>query len=142
MVSVEHSSPEAKIQKHADLVGTFHRVAGIGPGYQVLKILDERYAWICLYETDEEARYPIEDVRLDPHPDAPLPNGDRANDIMSQVSSEQAQGLIGQWRRIGKYGPRYEVVSIASRSDAMIRVHTTDEVTDYPISEILKDPVD
>ena len=55
--------------KAEELVGTFHRIAGIGPVYQALGITDEVCARIELLETGELAPYRIEDVRLDPHPD-------------------------------------------------------------------------
>jgi hypothetical protein len=141
MASVELTSSSIATQRDADLIGTYHRIAGIGPGYQVLKILDERYAWICLYETDEEVRYRIEDIRLDPHPDDSAPDFAQF-DTPKKVDANLTSALIGQRRKIGKFGPRYQVVSIASGTDAMIRLDASDEDTDYPISEILNDPVD
>ena len=53
----------------SNLIGTYHRIAGIGPSYQVLTILDERYASIVLLETGETVKYRLEDIELDPHPD-------------------------------------------------------------------------
>ncbi len=51
------------------LIGTYHRIAGIGPSYAVIDILDDGYASIEMLETGEHVRYRIADVRLDPHPD-------------------------------------------------------------------------
>ena len=51
------------------LVGTYHRIAGIGPSYEVLALVDERNAKIEVLETGEQVEYPIEDILLDPHPD-------------------------------------------------------------------------
>ena len=57
-------------------------------------------------------------------------------------SSDLPLNLVGQWRRFGPYGPRYEVISIEDERDATVRVHTSGEVTRYGIAEILADPVD
>ena len=51
------------------LIGTFHRIAGIGPSYEVLELVDAKSARIVVLETGEQAAYPIEDIWLDPHPD-------------------------------------------------------------------------
>ena len=50
----------------ADLVGTFHRVAGIGPVYEVIGTTDAGNVSICLVESGEIVDYPIADARLDP----------------------------------------------------------------------------
>ena len=50
--------------------------------------------------------------------------------------------LVGQWKRFGPFGPRYEVLSIRDDTHAMIKVHTSGEITEYKISSILEDPVD
>ena len=60
----------------------------------------------------------------------------------SAVSADEAKKLIGEWRRFGKYGPRYEVLAVLSGTEAKIRVHTSGEITKYSIAEILNDPVD
>ena len=62
------ATKEAPIRAR-DLIGTYHRIAGIGPSYEVVGIVDERYASILLLETGETVSYRIEDIRIDPHPD-------------------------------------------------------------------------
>ena len=59
-----------KTSTNSSLVGTYHRIAGVGPSYEVLSILDDKYASIMLLETGETVKYRLEDIRLDPHPDA------------------------------------------------------------------------
>ena len=49
-----------------DLVGTLHRFGDLGPVYEVVGIEDEGFATICLVESGRTARYPVEEVRLDP----------------------------------------------------------------------------
>ena len=48
------------------LVGSLRRIAGIGPAYEVLRIIDDRNAPILVLESGQEADYPIADVLLDP----------------------------------------------------------------------------
>ena len=139
-------TPQAELdQDPKELVGTLHRIAGIGPAYEVLKILDERYALILLYETGEEEKYRIDDIRLDPHPDDVWRNAAAFEQSVSNrhaaVAPAWAGNLVGQHRKIGKYGSRYQVLEIVSKTDARIRVETSDEDHFYPISEILVDPV-
>jgi hypothetical protein len=145
MANIAHASTETATRPNEDLVGTCHRIAGIGPPYEVLKILDECYALIQFYESGEEERYRIEDIRLDPHPDeiwrnaAATDKGTGSRD--EPVSSMEAKALVGQHRKIGRYGSRYQVKEILNKADARIRVETSDEDYVYPIAEILNDPV-
>jgi len=145
MANIAQASTVTTTRPGEDLVGTCHRIAGIGPPYEVLKILDERYALIQFYETGAEERYRIEDIRLDPHPDeiwqnaAATDKGTRNRD--EPVSPAEAMALVGQHRKIGRYGSRYEVMEILNKTDARIRVETADDDYVYPIAEILNDPV-
>jgi hypothetical protein len=49
-----------------DLVGTLHRFGDIGPVYEVIGVEDEGFVTVRLVESGTTARYPIEEVRLDP----------------------------------------------------------------------------
>ena len=55
---------------HVSLVGQFRRIAGIGPAYEVLRIVSETEARIMVVESGEEVDYPIADIFLDPDADA------------------------------------------------------------------------
>ena len=58
-------------------------------------------------------------------------------------ATDRSVALVGTWRRFGPYGPRYEILSIDDDArQATIRVHTSGEITKYPIADILADPVD
>ena len=50
----------------ADLVGTYHRIAGIGPPYEVVAVAGPGKVRICLLESGDTAEYPVEEVREDP----------------------------------------------------------------------------
>ena len=55
--------------------------------------------------------------------------------------------LVGSFRRIGLIGPPYEVLGPAPSSDAgqaRMRIHLfeSNEDVDYPVEEILKDPIE
>ena len=55
--------------------------------------------------------------------------------------------LIGSVRRFGLAGPPYEIVGMASPSptgEPQMRIHVleSDEEADYPVGDILNDPVD
>jgi hypothetical protein len=56
------------IEKKPDdeLVGTLHRFGDIGPVYEAVGVEDEGFVTICLVESGDRARYPAEEVRLDP----------------------------------------------------------------------------
>ena len=58
------------------------------------------------------------------------------------IPGEAAARLVGEWRRFGRYGPRYQVLSIESDTEAKIKVHTSGEIAFYPISDLLADPED
>ena len=49
----------------ADLVGTFGRIGGIGPVFEVLGPADGDLVRICLLESGEEIDYPAADARAD-----------------------------------------------------------------------------
>ncbi len=48
--------------------------------------------------------------------------------------------LIGAYKRIGHFGPAYEVLRILSRDEAVIVLIETGEELAYPIQDILTDP--
>jgi hypothetical protein len=56
------------------LVGEHRSIGPDGPTYLILKILDNERALICILESDREVPYPIEDILLDPGPDAAWKN--------------------------------------------------------------------
>lgn len=54
--------------------------------------------------------------------------------------------IVGTFRSFGPVGPVYEVLSVSDAAQgadftARIRVVTTGEALDYPVSDILADPV-
>jgi len=55
---------------HVDLIGTLHSIGPDGPTYEVLRILDERRALICILESERHVEYDIADILQDPGPDA------------------------------------------------------------------------
>jgi hypothetical protein len=52
------------------LVGSFHSIGPDGPTYQVLRILDDKRALICILDAEREVDYSIADILEDPGPDA------------------------------------------------------------------------
>ena len=56
-----------------------------------------------------------------------------------------AHGKTGEIRRFGSVGPLYEVLSdpgpASLEADARIRLVETDEMADYPRSQLIRDPV-
>ncbi len=55
---------------HQELVGTLHSIGPDGPTYEVVKIIDEKQALICILDAEREVSYDIEDILTDPGPDA------------------------------------------------------------------------
>jgi hypothetical protein len=49
-------------------------------------------------------------------------------------------GLVGADRRIGHFGPAYEVVRLLSTDEALITLLETGEQVEYPIANIQNDP--
>ena len=49
-----------------DLVGTFRRIAGVGPVYEVVEPAGFGKVRICLVESGETVDCPVADVRDDP----------------------------------------------------------------------------
>ena len=49
--------------------------------------------------------------------------------------------IVGEFRRFGDAGPAYEIIRIVSATEAFIRVFYSGEELNYPISEILTDPI-
>ncbi|MBF0336573.1 MAG: DUF5397 family protein [Nitrospirae bacterium] len=55
--------------------------------------------------------------------------------------------LVGTWRRFGEIGPVYEIiragkVSPDGRRFMRIKVLESDEEVDYPLADILEDPLE
>ena len=57
------------------------------------------------------------------------------------LTEEEAQRLVGEFRRFGEVGPAYEIVRIDSKDKAWIRVICSDEELAYPIADVLADPI-
>ena len=60
----------------------------------------------------------------------------------TEVETQAVTALVGTWRRLGPFGPRYEILTIEDAEEATIRVHTSGEITRYAIADLLADPVD
>jgi Family of unknown function (DUF5397) len=56
-------------------------------------------------------------------------------------SAQEVKKLVGEFKRFGPHGPVYEIVRIVSEQDVYIRVFTSGEELEYPISEMLEDPI-
>ena len=56
------------------LVGQHRSIGPDGPTYLVLRIMDQERALICILESEREVPYRIEDILLDPGPDAAWKN--------------------------------------------------------------------
>ncbi|WP_298476898.1 DUF5397 family protein [Phreatobacter sp.] len=55
--------------------------------------------------------------------------------------------LVGSCRRFGLYGPVYEILAVGTVSASegllmQVRVVTTGETVDYPLTDILDDPLE
>ena len=55
--------------------------------------------------------------------------------------------LVGSCRRFGLYGPIYEIIAVGAVSSSeglLMQVHvvTTGETVDYPLADILDDPLE
>jgi Family of unknown function (DUF5397) len=57
------------------------------------------------------------------------------------VAAQKVQKLVGEFKRFGPHGPVYEIVRIVNERDVFIRVFCSGEELDYPISEMLEDPI-
>ncbi|WP_374130427.1 MULTISPECIES: DUF5397 family protein [unclassified Sphingomonas] len=71
--------------------------------------------------------------------------GDRGGDWRGAMTKMDI--LVGTVRRIGRNGPPYEVmcsVAPASNGKHQMRIHMieSDEDLDYPVEDILRDPLD
>ena len=55
--------------------------------------------------------------------------------------ADDLQKLIGQIRRLGEYGPAYEIMSIDDKNIVTIEVIESDERVVFPLAEILEDPM-
>ncbi len=52
----------------------------------------------------------------------------------------EPQILVGTWRRFGRTGPVYEILSQSGDRMMRIRVVESGEELDYPLDEVLDDP--
>ena len=60
--------------KHQALVGSHHSIGPDGPTYEVVRIIDNEKALICILEAEREVEYEIADILQDPGPDAAWKN--------------------------------------------------------------------
>lgn len=64
---------------------------------------------------------------------------------MSAPATTDLRSLIGSYRTVGPDGPAYEILELLSdageSSVLKIQVLTSGEEVEYPLSEILSDPV-
>ena len=61
-------------QRHHELVGQLRSIGPDGPTYEVLRIIDDKRARIVILEAEREVDYDIEDILIDPGPDAAWKN--------------------------------------------------------------------
>jgi hypothetical protein len=134
MQDAEPAKTVSPQMRYAALVGTYHRIAGIGPIYEVVKIKDDNEAHIHLVETDESADYPIVDVLQDPDPDSGVVED---YGITPDVDMNKLQG---QFRTIGPFGPLYQVLKIDGDGQATIVLLESNEEVSYPARNIYFDP--
>jgi hypothetical protein len=57
------------------------------------------------------------------------------------LTEDEAQKLVGEFRRFGEAGPAYEIVRLEGKDSYWIRVVCSDEELAYPIAEVLADPI-
>jgi hypothetical protein len=50
------------------------------------------------------------------------------------------ESLVGMYRRIGRFGPTYEVMRVLNTTEALITLLETGEQVEYPTEDILTDP--
>ena len=58
----------------------------------------------------------------------------------SDYVSEDMESVVGLYRKIGRFGPAYEVLRLLNAKDALIVLLETGEEVEYPIEDILTDP--
>jgi hypothetical protein len=59
----------------------------------------------------------------------------------SAYASEDPRQLVGQIRRLGEYGPAYEIMSVDEAGNVVIEVIESGEQVKFPIAEVLEDPM-
>ena len=59
----------------------------------------------------------------------------------SAYASEDPRRLIGQIRRLGEYGPAYEIMNVDDAGNVVIEVIESGERVKFPIVEVLEDPM-
>ena len=52
--------------KHLALVGSYRSIGTDGPTYEVLRIIDDEKALICILESERKVEYDIADIRQRP----------------------------------------------------------------------------
>ena len=62
------------IERFESLVGEHRSIGPDGPTYLILAIVDPQHARMCILESDREVLYLIEDILLDPGPEAAWKN--------------------------------------------------------------------
>ena len=55
--------------------------------------------------------------------------------------ADDPRSLIGQIRRLGDFGPAYEIMEIDTDGNVVIEVIESDERVTFPLAEILEDPL-
>ncbi len=68
------AEPTESMARFEPLIGQHRSIGPDGPTYLILKMLDREHALICILESEREVRYPIEEILLDPGPDAAWKN--------------------------------------------------------------------
>lgn len=59
----------------------------------------------------------------------------------SAYASEDPRQLVGQIRRLGEYGPAYEIMSVDDAGNVVIQVIESGEQVKFPIAEVREDPM-
>ena len=60
----------ANVERFQRLVGELRSIGPDGPTYEVLSIVNDKHALIRILEDERQVEYDIEDILLDPGPDA------------------------------------------------------------------------
>ena len=59
----------------------------------------------------------------------------------SAYAPEDPRQLVGQIRRLGEYGPAYEIMSVDDAGTVVIEVIESGEQVKFPIAGVLEDPM-
>jgi hypothetical protein len=55
--------------------------------------------------------------------------------------ADDPRRLVGQIRRLGEYGPAYQIMSVDDAGNVVIEVIESGEQVKFPIAEVLEDPM-